>query len=658
MKHFVLFVFVLPLLWSCSKKSYDVCIYGGTASGVIAAYSAARLGMDVALVEPGGHIGGMTTGGLGFTDIGNKQVVTGLARHFYREIGRHYGRLEQWIFEPHVASEILASYLSHPGITLMTCRRLEKVEKEDGRILRVVLSDAEGDAESLTLSADYFIDCSYEGDLMASAGVSYTVGREGNDVYGETYNGVQMLKGHQFPDGVDPFVEPGNPDSGLLWGISSEEKAAEGTGDSLVQAYNYRICLTDSLENMIPIEMPDNYDPEKYRLLLRLFDAQPSKRRLNDYFIWSRMPGRKTDVNNRGGFSTDMIGMNHSYPEAMYGEREKIVKAHKDYTQGLLYFIGHDPRVPEELRSEMLRWGYPKDEYTATGNWTPQLYVRESRRMKGEYVATQADCQGRKVAEDGIAMAAYNMDSHNCQRVVVRKDGRFMVKNEGNVEVNGGAPYPISYRCLVPHREECRNLLVPVCLSASHIAYGSIRMEPVFMVLGQVSAIATFLASGNGHGDVQDVDFAEINMIMSVDPYLDGTPADLLIDDENGEVTLSGDWKRRRMLGGYGPTFLESASGEGTAEFRFSVPETAEYDLYSYQHSSRRLAPESSFEVFSSDTLHHVTLDAGNMHVLGQTSGEWCLLGTYSFEKDMESYVRVTGNGGPVHADALLLIKR
>ena len=636
----------------CYGKDYDLCVFGGTASGVIAAYSAACLGMDVVLVEPGEHIGGMTAGGLGFTDIGNKQVVTGLARQFYRKAGEHYGRLEQWIFEPHVASEILDGYLSHPRITVMKNARLENVRKSGTSVRTLILSGGR------RISAGWFIDCSYEGDLMAGAGVSYVTGREDNAKYGETYDGVQMMTGHQFPDGVDPYRIPGDPSSGLLWGISGASLSPDGTGDTLIQAYNYRICLTDSLENMIPITRPENYDSTRYELLLRLFEAQPEKRKLNDYFIWSRMPNRKTDINNRGGFSTDMIGMNYGYPEADYDERERIVAAHRDYTMGLLYFYGHDKRVPRELREEMLRWGYPKDEYVQTGHWTPQLYVREARRMTGEYVATQADCQGKTVPEDGIALAAYNMDSHNCQRIVVRKDGRDMVKNEGNVEIPGGLPYPVSYRSLTPKRTECTNLLVPVCLSASHIAYGSIRMEPVFMVLGQVSAIASWTAWKDGLDAVQDVDYRTVNAVMRENPYLDGETPEILIDDSSETVSFDGDWKLRRMRGGYGASFLENAGGKGSAVFGFTVPETAEYDVYSYQHSSTRLYPVTAFEIRTGGGTYRTSVDMRKVRVLGQTSGEWCHIGKYAFEKGREASVTVSGGGGILHADAILLIRR
>ena len=642
----------------CSKTDYDLCIYGGTASGVIAAASAARLGMDVVLVEPGSHIGGMTTGGLGYTDIGNKQVVTGLAKKFYRNVGEHYGRLEQWIFEPHVASEILDSYLEHPKITVLKQHRLENVMKSGKRITDITVSYGPGFATESDIAAKYFIDCSYEGDLMAKAGVSYIVGREGNDVYGETIDGVQLMNGHQFPDGIDPFVEPGNPDSGLLWGISPAAKAPDGTGDTLVQAYNYRICLTDSLQNMIPITRPENYDSSKYELLLRLMDSRKNKTpKLGDYFIWSRMPGRKTDINNKGGFSTDMIGMNHRYPEAGYELREEITDAHKSYTIGLLYFMGHDERVPEEIRNEMLRWGYPKDEYIDNGHWTPQLYVREARRMTGEYVATQADCEGRAIPEDVVAMAAYTMDSHNCQRIIVEKNGQLMVKNEGNVEVGGNGPYPVSYRSITPKRSECTNLLVPVCLSASHIAYGSIRMEPVFMVLGQVSAMAAWLAAENGNTDVQNVDYREINSIMAENPYLDGSTPDIIVDDLDAGVSFSDDWTRVRRGTGYGPTYLESKTGKGTAEFNARISETGNYSLYCFMHKDSRPGQETHMEITSSGETWTAVVEHDRLSFMGQTKGEWVMIGTFGFKAGENPCVKISGHGGKVRADAILFVR-
>lgn len=657
-------IFAVLLLAGCSRsRTYDVCVYGGTSAGVVAAYSAAQCGKSVVLIEPTEHIGGMTTGGLGFTDIGNKQVIKGVAKEFYRKVGQHYGRLEQWIFEPSVADSIMRSYLRHENITVLTGRRIVSAAKEGTRIASIVVETSADPHSAMTVGADYFIDCSYEGDLMARAGVSYVVGRESNDTYGETYNGVELMTRHQFPDGIDPYRIEGDSSSGLLWGISDAEVAPNGTGDEMVQAYNYRICLTSDPDNMIPITRPEGYDSTRYELLLRLIEAQPDKRMLNDYFIWSRMPNDKTDINNRGGFSTDMIGMNHTYPEASYDERDSIIAAHTLYTKGLLWFLGNDPRVPEIMRKRMGLWGYPKDEYTAFGNWTPQLYVREARRMVGEYVATQADCEGRAVVNDGIAMAAYQMDSHNCQRIVITKNGRDMVKNEGNVEIGGGLPYPISYRSITPKRSECTNLLVPVCLSASHIAYGSIRMEPVFMVLGQVAAVAVAEAMDNGDCDVQQVDSRCICAAIDADPYLDGSQPDILVDDADAGVEAEAGWERVGRSGGYGLSYLEVPAGAGLCNVRYTVesmPSSGDYAVYAYQNVDKRLAAQTAVRVCTGEECHDVVIDRSRMDVLGQTSGEWVPLGTYRFEKGMPGAVEFDNSlaaGAATRADAVLFVK-
>ena len=558
MRKIILLLLGFTLFTGCKStptEEYDICIYGGTSAGVIAAYSAKMMNKKVLLIEPQNRLGGLTSGGLGFTDIGNKQVVTGLSKDFYRRLGTHYGKLEQWIFEPKVADSIFNDYVKRADIDVLYKHRIIEANVIDGTIRDIILESSDGTKTTKTVFAKMFIDCTYEGDLMAKAGVSYTIGREDNKLYNETYNGVQLMKGHQFPDGIDPYKIPGDSTSGLLWGIAPTTLSPEGTGDKLVQAYNYRICLTNNPTNKIEITKPDNYDPAKYELLLRLFDAQPEKRKLNHYFIWSRMPNKKTDINNRGGFSTDMIGMNHNYPEASYKEREKIIKTHKDYTQGLLYFYKTDPRVPKELKDEIQEWGYPKDEYTENHHWSPQLYIRESRRMIGDYVMTQAHCEGHEIVDDGIGMAAYTMDSHNCQRIVIKKDGKHFVKNEGNVEIGGGLPYPISYRSIIPKENECKNLLVPVCLSASHIAYGSIRMEPVFMVLAQSAAIAATEAIHTG--SVQSVNVKKVQAILHEDPLLDGSFSEILIDDSDLDLPSNNDWEVLKKQGGYGPSFLK-----------------------------------------------------------------------------------------------------
>lgn len=659
MKKLILLIIAIPLLFSCKsiEEEYDICIYGGNSAGVIAAYSAKMQGKKVLLIEPQNRLGGLSSGGLGFTDIGNKQVVTGLSKDFYRRLGAHYGKLEQWIFEPHVADSIFNDYIKRAGVDVLYMHRITAANVLDGYIKNIVLESSDGTKPEKTISAKMFIDCTYEGDLMAKAGVSYTIGREDNSKYNETYNGVQLMKGHQFPDGIDPYKIEGDSTSGLLWGISSDKLLPDGTGDKLVQAYNYRICLTDNPDNRVEITKPDNYDPEKYELLLRLFDAQPDKRKLNHYFIWSKMPNNKTDINNRGGFSTDMIGMNHNYPEASYQERAEIIKQHKDYTQGLLYFYKTDPRVPQELRDEIQSWGYPKDEYVNDGHWSPQLYIRESRRMTGDYVMTQAHCEGREVVEDGIGMAAYTMDSHNCQRIVVEKDGKHMVKNEGNVEIGGGLPYPVSYRSITPKAEECKNLLVPVCLSASHIAYGSIRMEPVFMVLAQSAAVAAVEAIETG--SVQSVDVKKVQNILHENPLLDGSFSEILIDDSDLDLSANSDWEIIKKQGGYGPSFLKAKSKSGqSVRFTPNIEHDGKYKIYVYYHMDKDVSSTIAYTISNGNEVWTKAINKEDVVVEGQTTGEWIELGMYDFKKSVKPYVEVSAKNadGKVIADAVLLI--
>jgi hypothetical protein len=346
-----------------------------------------------------------------------------------------------------------------------------------------------------------FVDATYEGDLMASADISYATGRESNDTYNETLNGVQandtsvtMLgnvsmnqRNHNFVDSVDPYIIKGDKGSGVLPFIDVSGPGEEGEGDHRIQAYCYRMCLTDHPDNSIPFEKPDNYNELDYELLLRNYEAGETQ----IPWINSSMPNRKTDTNNRDGFSTDFIGQNYEYPEATYEERDKIREAHRNYQKGLMWTLAYHPRIPVHIRNEVSRWGTCKDEFDREDGWQNQLYVREARRMISDYVMTQYNCEGLKVVEDPVGLAAYGMDSHNTQRYI-NEEGH--VKNEGNVEAKVTGPYPISYRSIIPGKEECTNLLVPVCVSATHIAFGSIRMEPVFMVLGQSAAIAAVLA--------------------------------------------------------------------------------------------------------------------------------------------------------------------
>ena len=632
----------------------DVCVYGGTSAGVIAAYTAKKMGKTVILIEPGKHLGGMSSGGLGYTDIGNKYVVTGLARDFYRRIGTHYGKFEQWIFEPKVAEGIFNDYVKRANLTVLFGNRLIKVKKEGNQLKEITLenSNKPSAATNKTIRAKVFIDCTYEGDLMARSGVSYAVGREANSQYNETINGVELLEQHQFPDNVDPYKVPGDPKSGLLWGVSKEVLQANGTGDKKVQAYNFRIALTNVPENRIPISKPANYDPQKYELLIRLKEKQPWKT-FFDVFIISKMPNGKTDINNRGGFSTDMIGMDWEYPEANYATRARIWKEHEDYTKGLLYFIGNDSRIPENIRNEMKQWGYPKDEYTDSGNWTTQLYIREARRMIGELVMTQHHCQGNEVVDDGVGMAAYGMDSHNCERLVVNG----MVKNEGDVQVHGFAPYAVSYRAIIPKQKEAANLFVPVCLSATHIAYGSIRMEPVFMVLGQSSAVAACLAIDKKIA-VQQVNVKEIQGILQSNPLADGSTAETLVDNEASHII--GDWKTEKF-GGYGPTYLTDTTKAGSAKSVQFVPEILKagaYQVYAYFPKVKNPSAKTYVTVYDGERTAERVINQADLRVEGQTSGEWLSLGQYNLSKEKKPYVEISNKNadGTTVADAVLFV--
>jgi len=637
-------------------KQYDLCIYGGTSAGVVAAYTAAKAGKSVVLIEPGQRLGGLSSGGLGQTDIGNKYVVSGLALDFYRKIGKHYNAFEQWIFEPKVAEAIFNQYMEDCDAEVKFGQLLQDVEKVGTNITQVHFQSTENlDKHSLTVKAKVYMDCTYEGDLFAAAGVSYHVGREANSVYGETLNGVQLMDGHQFPNGIDPYVKRGDSSSGLLWGIRDGERLPDGTGDKKVQAYNYRITLTNVPENRVPITEPDNYDPSRYELLKRQKEIQPWKG-LNDVFIWSHMPNGKTDINNRNGFSTDMIGMNWEYPEANYTRRQEIIKAHEDYTKGLLYFVGNDLSVPEFIRKEMQKWGYPKDEYVNDDHWSPQLYIREARRMVGELVMTQHHCQGNEVVNDEVGYAAYTMDSHNCDRLVVNG----MVKNEGNVEVGGFPPFPISYRAIVPKRNEVTNLLVPVCLSASHIAFGSIRMEPVFMVLGQSAAVAACLAIDQGT-DVQSVSVSEIKALLAANPKADQRQSDILIiSSDLDAVQFTGDWNQGSN-DGYGRSYVEANSNDGqsTAKFTAASLPAGKYDVYTYFPKSAKSSKLFTYTIYDGKTSDEKQLDLSHVEIKGQTSSTWVLLGSsVAIRDDEPAFVEISTKGadGMVAANAVLFV--
>ena len=551
------FLWLALLLLACSPQEdvsdYDLVVYGATSAGIAAAIQAHRLGKSVLLLHPEQRIGGLTTGGLGQTDIGNKVAIGGISREFYERIKTYYDQPQHWkwqakteyrdggqtrtlaeensmwTFEPSAALAIYEDWLRDLEITVVTGEQLDRrngVEMAGTEITSMTTLSGQ------TYRGKQFIDATYEGDLLAAAGVSYRIGREPNSAYGETLNGVNTALrdttqtghpaanalNHNFVDGVDPYVDPGDPSSGLLPYIDPDGPGAEGQGDNHIQAYCFRMCLTDHPENRIPFAKPAGYDERNYELLLRNYEAG------EDGFPWinSAMPNRKTDTNNRTGFSTDFIGQNYNYPEAGYAERDSIRAAHRNYQQGLMWTLANHPRIPEPIRGEIARWGTCKDEFARADGWQEQLYVREARRMDGAMTMTQHHCEGLETVADPVGMAAYGMDSHHTQRYVTEEG---WVKNEGNVEARVAAPYPISYRALTPRAEECTNLLVPVCLSATHIAFGSIRMEPVFMVLGQSAATAAALAIDGG-SPVQAVPYARLRERLLADGQVLQLPAE------------------------------------------------------------------------------------------------------------------------------------
>jgi len=510
-----------------TSQTYDIVIYGGTSSGVAAAVQAKRMGKTVIIVCPEKHLGGLTSGGLTWTDSGRKEAVGGIAREFYARMKKHYDKPESWIyqkpeeysryrpnddamwvFEPHIAEqgfeELVAEY-KIPVYRNEWLNRKGGVKKDGQRITSITMLDGK------TYRGRIFIDATYEGDLMATAGVSYHVGREGNDVYGETLNGVQTRNAisHQFTKSVDPYVKTGDPESGLLPLIHSGSPGIEGSGDKRIQAYNFRMCLTKVPENRIPFPKPDNYDPMQYELLARYLD----KGWRAIFAKFDPAPNNKTDTNNHGAFSTDNIGMNYDYPEATYKRRREIIKEHEDYQKGLMWFLAYDPRVPTDVREKTNQWGLAKDEFKDNGHWPHQIYVRESKRMIGDFVTTELHLRKIKPTPKPIGMGSYNMDSHNVQRYV---DDNGKARNEGDIQINPGGPYPISYGAIFPKASECTNLLVPVCVSSSHIAYGSIRMEPVFMILGQSAATAATLAIDDNI-DVQNINYSKLRSRLLAD---------------------------------------------------------------------------------------------------------------------------------------------
>jgi len=516
------------------SHDYDIVIYGGTSAAVTAAVQATQMKRSVAIIGPDKHLGGLSAGGLGFTDTGRKSVIGGLSREFYQRVFNYYRKADawkyeseadflkkklgmrtttedaMWSFEPSAAESVFEDFIRENKIPVFRDEWLDRdkgVATADGRIKSITMLSGK------TFQAKVFIDATYEGDLMAAAGVSYHVGREANSVYNEKWNGVQtgvFHHDHHFADmQISPYKTPGDPDSGVLARISTTPAEPNGTGDKRVQAYCFRMCLTNEPANRIPFPKPKSYDPEQFELLLRIFERMDP---MHIFHKFDPVPNNKTDTNNHGPFSFDNIGMNWDYPEASYERRKEIIQEHKDYQLGMLYFICNDPRVPKKLQEAMCEWGLPKDEFTDSENWSHQLYVREARRMIGKEVITEHNLIGNPENPKSIGMGSYGIDSHNVQRYIT-PEGH--VQNEGDVGVKV-PPYQITYDAIVPKEEECTNLLVPVAASCSHVAYGSVRMEPVFMILGQSAGTAASMAVEDAV-NVQSVDYDKLRTRLVAD---------------------------------------------------------------------------------------------------------------------------------------------
>jgi len=661
---------------------HDVVIYGGTSAAVTAAVEAKRLGKSVIVVCPDQHLGGLSSGGLGWTDTGNKAVIGGLAREFYHRVYQHYQRPEawkwqpraaygnqgqgnkavdgeqrtMWIFEPHVAEAAFESMIEDFDVPVERDRWLDRqggVEKRDGRIVAITMLDGS------RYPGKMFIDATYEGDLMAAAGVDYHVGRESQQTYGEQFNGVQtgvLHHSHHFgvlDRPISPYVRPGDPDSGVLPRISTAPPGEYGAGDDKIQAYCFRMCLTDLAENRVPFPRPAGYDPAQYELLLRIYEAGWRQ----TFRKFDPLPNHKTDTNNHGPMSTDNIGFNYDYPEASYERRAEIIREHETYQQGWLYFIANDPRIPTDVQQAMQRWGLAKDEFEDNGHWPHQLYIREARRMIGQFVMTENELLKRRPTPDSIGMGSYTMDSHNVQRYIT-PEGH--VQNEGDIGVSTHGPYQIAYGSIVPQAGQADNLLVPVCVSSSHIAFGSIRMEPVFMILGHSAAAAAAIAIDEGLA-VQEVPYAKLRdrlrgegQVLEAPPELQQArrrgiaPQDLagiVLDDLAAQ--REGFWQASSASSGWiGFGYHhdgERGDGESIATFAPELPRSGRYEvrLAYTPHSNRTTA--APVEIRHRQGIAKLTV---NQRETPPIDDRFVSLGTYNFDDDGSARVTVS-NAGP-----------
>ncbi len=628
----------------------DICVYGGTSGGVVAAVRAERLGKSAALLAFNRHLGGMTSGGLGMTDQGTRYTIGGISREFYQRVGEKYGMDEDFSFEPHIAEEVFEEMANEAGVDVFYGRRLASVTMDGDRIREITTDDG------TVYRADMFIDATYEGDLMAAAGVSYTVGRESNDTYGETVNGVLVGGG---PGGavIDPYAVPGDPESGLIPMVQPHTPGAQGSADDLVQAYNFRMCLTQSPDR-IPIAPPADYDAGDYELLARFIEALTPPLDLLDFMTLSNINNAdtnsvnvKTDTNNRGGaISTDYVSGSWTYSDADHITRMELWAEHEDYMRGFFHFLATDSRVPATVRAEMQTWGLAADEFTDNGGWPNQLYVREARRMVSDYVMTEANSQGIAVPQDSIAMASYPNDSHTV--AVIAVDGRVAV--DGGLFVKTAGPYPVSYRSIVPADGECANLFSTFALSSSHVAFGSIRMEPVFMMLSHSAAVAACQAIDDGV-DVQDVNYEKLKAQLLVDGQvltLEGGDPNVVDNANPTKVEVTGAWTTSTATFDYDVNYFHdknSLKGEKSVRFIPNIPSNGTYEVSMWWVSYSNRSTNTPVDIVHADGVSTVTV---NQKLQGS---QWVSLGAYEFESGTNGsvLVRTDGTDGYVIADAV-----
>lgn len=656
---------------SAHPEDFDVVVYGGTSGGITAAVAGAKMGKKVALVSPTAYLGGLTTSGLGWTDLKNAAILGGLSKEFYHRVYLHYSAQPNWnsvksmagqhmagfdhtkqlgyIFEPKVATRIFDEMLAGTTVKIFTGlldltggvtmegQRITSIKLEDGRVF----------------VGKMFIDASYEGDVMAGAGVSYHVGREANSVYGETINGVQNAAENEVIAGVDPYNVKGNPASGLLPGINAGV-APNGTADGNLQAYCYRMCLTNNPANRVMVAKPADYQEKDFELVLRAVEAGQTQ-----FMKMDAMPNGKTDSNNRTGISTDYIGKNWGpgwdWSTLNHQQRAALAGEHAYWQLGLLWTIQNHPRVLAKVGATGLYpgWGLAADEFTDNGHFPHQLYVREARRMVSDYVMTTKNCAGTVVAPDSVGMGAYSMDSHHTQRF----NSNGSVKNEGGVYQLVLAPYPISYRSLIPRAGQCENLLVPWCLSTSHMAFGSARMEPVFMTMGQSAATAAALAINDGIS-VQQVSYEKLAALLRADGQvltLDSAAHGIIVDTEDAAgVVTTGDWTASSATPGFnGASYIhDGGEGRGQKSVRFTpvIPTTGKYRVSLRWSSNTNRASNVPIAITHGGGVATATVNQQS------NGGTWFDLGVFSFTSGVSGHLLLsnTGVNGHVIADAAM----